>query len=84
VLDSFRVWVYTPGVGALLHNLQKSISRRITRKISVNATQDTNQRAKATPSRHKEDAMRKVIYAMSVSIDGFIETANGEISWSLS
>jgi len=26
--------------------------------------------------------MRKVIYAMSVSVDGFIETANGDLSWS--
>jgi dihydrofolate reductase len=26
--------------------------------------------------------MRKVIYAMSVSIDGFIETATGDLSWS--
>lgn len=26
--------------------------------------------------------MRKVIYAMLVSIDGFIETANGDLSWS--
>ena len=26
--------------------------------------------------------MRKVIYAMSVSLDGFIEAANGDLSWS--
>ncbi len=26
--------------------------------------------------------MRKVIYAMSVSVDGFIETASGDLSWS--
>lgn len=26
--------------------------------------------------------MRKVIYAMSVSLDGFIEDANGDLSWS--
>ncbi len=26
--------------------------------------------------------MRKVIYAMSVSLDGFIETTNGDLSWS--
>ncbi len=25
--------------------------------------------------------MRKIIYAMSVSLDGFIEAANGDISW---
>jgi dihydrofolate reductase len=29
-----------------------------------------------------EDTMRKVIFTMSVSVDGFIETANGDISWS--
>ena len=28
-----------------------------------------------------EDEMRKVIFAMSVSVDGFIETAGGDISW---
>lgn len=28
------------------------------------------------------NTMRKVIYAMSVSLDGFIEAANGDISWS--
>jgi dihydrofolate reductase len=27
-------------------------------------------------------AMRKVIYAMSVSLDGFIEAADGDLSWS--
>ena len=26
--------------------------------------------------------MRKVIYAMSVSVDGFIEAADGDLSWS--
>jgi dihydrofolate reductase len=26
--------------------------------------------------------MRKVIYSMSVSVDGFIETASGDLSWS--
>jgi hypothetical protein len=26
--------------------------------------------------------MRKVIFAMSVSVDSFIETASGDISWS--
>jgi dihydrofolate reductase len=26
--------------------------------------------------------MRKIIYAMSVSLDGFIEAANGDLSWS--
>ncbi len=26
--------------------------------------------------------MRKVIFTMSVSVDGFIETATGDISWS--
>ena len=25
--------------------------------------------------------MRKVIFAMSVSVDGFIETASGDIGW---
>jgi len=26
--------------------------------------------------------MRKVIYAMSVSLDGFLEAINGDLSWS--
>ena len=26
--------------------------------------------------------MRKVIYALSVSLDGFMEAANGDLSWS--
>lgn len=29
-----------------------------------------------------ENTMRKVIFTMSVSVDGFIETAGGDISWS--
>ena len=29
-----------------------------------------------------EDNIRKVIFTMSVSVDGFIETASGDISWS--
>jgi dihydrofolate reductase len=29
----------------------------------------------------KEDAMRKVIYWMSISIDGFVETLSGDLSW---
>ena len=28
-----------------------------------------------------EGAMRKIIFVMSVSVDGFIETASGDISW---
>jgi dihydrofolate reductase len=34
------------------------------------------------PQSLKEYTMRKVIYAMSVSLDGFIEAANGDLSWS--
>jgi hypothetical protein len=30
----------------------------------------------------KEQIMRKVVYAMSVSLDGFIEAANCDLSWS--
>lgn len=30
----------------------------------------------------KENKMRKVIYAMSVSLDGFIEATNGDLRWS--
>jgi dihydrofolate reductase len=35
---------------------------------------------KRTPE--QEQGMRKVMYAMNVSLDGFIEGVNGDLSWS--
>jgi dihydrofolate reductase len=34
-------------------------------------------------SRHKEDVMRKLVYSMGVSLDGFITDGDGAIDWTM-
>jgi hypothetical protein len=41
--------------------------------------QVSRRRSERTP--HQHDTMRKVVYAMSVSLDGFIEATNGDFGW---
>src|SRR5215475_6584709 len=80
--------------GAVLHGWElsrrggsKAVVRRVSMKISSDAPRNSMQRT-ALPvagqrraGRERTDEMRKIIAALVVSVDGFIEGPNGELDW---